>query len=75
LEAEEKEILNQRLRIENAQRTLALAKDCGYSSEELKDVFDLLVGKQEVLMHLISSGKIKDVVMLESGSEVRYAHK
>jgi len=64
LENEEKEIRNQQLRIENARSFVALAKECGYSEPEIRSLVHFVDDRQQTLVDLIDTDKIRSVRLL-----------
>jgi hypothetical protein len=64
LENQEREARVQKLRIENARELVGLAKDCGYSQAEIRQMVHWVDGRQAKLLPLIEQGKIRDVRLL-----------
>lgn len=58
---EEQKIRNQVLRIEYARNYISLAKECGYSEVEIREMMNWIDDKQEIILSLIEQGKIKSV--------------
>jgi len=65
LENEERELKNQKLRIENAREFVQLAKDCGYTEAETRRLLNWVDEKQETYIILIENGKLRKVHFLE----------
>ena len=61
LENEAIMLKNVQLRIENARQFLELAKNNGYSEEEIKKLIPPVVQAQETLVRLVSDGRIQSV--------------
>lgn len=72
LEWEKRKIENQqaqaeldRIRIENAQKLIDIAKGCGYSDAELRQMISFADGRQEVIVRSIQDNRIRNVLLLD----------
>jgi hypothetical protein len=61
-----------RIRIENAQKLVEIAKQCGYSEAELRKMVAFSDTRQEVIVRSIEDGRIRAVRLLE-GSDCEKA--
>ena len=59
------------MRIENAKRFVALAKDCGYTEAELRRMTRWVDDRQETIIILVQSGKIQSAHMLDDNSNLK----
>jgi hypothetical protein len=64
LENEEREARVEKLRIENARELVDLAKDCGYSQVEIRQMVHWVDGRQAKLLPLAEHGKIRGAHLL-----------
>lgn len=55
-----------RIRIENAQKLVAIAKNCGYSEEERRQMISFADGRQEVIVKSIEDNRLRAVLLLEN---------
>lgn len=55
----------QKIRLENAKQLVDIAKDCGFSSSELRQMISFADDRQEVFIRPIENGKIKSVTLLQ----------
>lgn len=62
LEDERLSLENERLRIENAREFVALAKDCGYSEVEIRQLVSRVDDVQDPIERLAAQHKLTDVV-------------
>lgn len=69
LENEERELKNQRLRIENCREFVQLAKDCGYTEAEPRRLFNWVDERQETYIILIENEKLRKVRVLEDRTD------
>ncbi len=69
LENEAIMLKNVQLRIENARQFLELAKNNGYSEEEIKKLIPPVIQVQETLVRLVSDGRIQSVELRTKLSE------
>jgi hypothetical protein len=71
LENQERETRVQKLRIENARELVSLAKDCGYSQAEIRQMVHWVDGRQAKLLPLAEQGMIRNVRLLSGESAER----
>jgi hypothetical protein len=64
LENQERQARVQKLRIENARELVGLARDCGYSQAEIRQMVHWVDGRQAKLLPLAEQGKIRNVRLL-----------
>ena len=69
LENQEREQKILQLRIENAQRFVHLAKECGYSDAEIRPLIHWVDDRQETFLRLAQAEKLKSVEMLPKPHE------
>jgi hypothetical protein len=70
LENEERELKNQRLRIENAKEFVALGRDLGLPQQEIRKMVGFVGKRQDRTLKLIEAGKITSVsVPPQSGED------
>jgi hypothetical protein len=69
LQDDEREIRNEGLRIENARQFVQLAKDAGYSEQDLRGLIRFVDDRQETFIHLIENSKIRKVYLLSEEKE------
>jgi hypothetical protein len=70
LENELRMLKNERIRIENAKRFLALLREQGVTGEDMKKLISYVDNKQDIIVHLVATQKITGVyVMAENATE------
>ncbi len=69
LENDERVLRNDQLRIENARQFVQLAREVGYSDQELRTLIRWVDDRQETFIHLIEEGKIKKAYLLSEEKE------
>jgi hypothetical protein len=65
LSDEKAELENERIRLENIKLYVALARDVGYSDTEVRQLANVVDGRQEILARLIDFQKIRKISSFE----------
>lgn len=63
IENEQREAQLERMRIENAREFVSLARDCGYTEPQIRELIDWTNRKQQGLIRLVNEGKIQSAEM------------
>lgn len=71
LENEERELRNQQYRIENANRLVQLARECGYSEPQMRSIVKFVDERQQTFIDLVDAGKIKSISLPSESDRTR----